>query len=290
MNFENRLALVTGGSSGIGLALAKMLSESGADVWILARDPARLKSAYREISAVRRTNNQRIGVISADVSDYAKTVEKLESFTASNRIPDLLINAAGVAKPGCFQDLEVADFHWMMEVNYFGTVHVTRALVPAMIKRRSGHIINISSVAGFLGVYGYSAYGPSKFAVRGFSDVLRSELREYGIRVSVVFPPDTQTPQLEYENQFKPPILQKLDEANSVMTPEAVAGSILKNAARGQYIITPGFDSSLFYHASNLLGNLTYTLMDFMVAQARRSLNAAGHNREHQYKSNPDEG
>lgn len=280
MNFENQLALITGGSSGIGLALAKKLAESGADVWILARDSARLESACQEVSAVRRSELQRVGVISADVSDYTKTAKALEAFTASYRIPDLLINAAGVAKPGCFQDMEVSDFHWMMEVNYFGTVHVTRALVPAMIKRRSGHIINISSIAGFLGVYGYSAYGPSKFAVRGFSDVLRSELREYGIRVSVVFPPDTQTPQLEYENQFKPPILKKLDEANTVMTPESVADSILKNAARGRYIITPGFDSTLFYHASNLLGNLTYTLMDFMVAQARRSLNASNHNRK----------
>ncbi len=158
-----------------------------------------------------------------------------------------------------------------MDVNYFGTLHVIQSLLPGMIERGSGHIVNISSVAGILGVYGYSAYGPTKFAIRGLSDSLRYELAEHGIRVSVVFPPDTQTPQLDYENQYKPPVLVELDKANKVMTAEAVAQSILNGVARGQYAITPGFDSTLYYQLTNFFG-LVYPVMEFMVAQARRTL------------------
>jgi 3-dehydrosphinganine reductase len=163
----------------------------------------------------------------------------------------------------------------MMDVNYFGTLYAIQSLLPGMIARGSGHIVNLSSVAGILGVYGYSAYGPTKFAIRGLSDTLRYELAEHGIRVSVVFPPDTQTPQLEYENQYKPPLLVELDKNNKVLSAETVAKSILKGVARGQYIITPGFDSTLYYQLTNFFG-LVYPVMEFMVAQARRAIRAGG--------------
>ena len=279
MKFEGKLALVTGGSSGIGLAISKQLAAQGASVWILARDPARLDAACREVSAHRKSPTQKIEILSADVTDGNHIAQVLGNFAQRIGPPDLLINSAGVAKPGLFQEMDLQAFRWMMDVNYFGTLNVTHALVPAMIQRRSGHIVNISSIVGFLGVYGYSAYGSAKFAVRGLSDVLRSELVEHKVHVSVVFPPDTQTPQLDYENQFKPPLLRKLDENSKVMTADDVARSILKGVARRQYIITPGFDSTLFFHLSNLLGNLTYTIMDFMVASARRSLRTTQHDR-----------
>jgi 3-dehydrosphinganine reductase len=288
MKFAGQRVLITGGSSGIGLALAKELARRGAHVYILARDPQKLQTACLELEAARQSSDQAVGTITADVANQAEVCDALRAFAEENGAPDLLINSAGVAHPGRFEDIPLETFRWMMEVNYFGTVHVIHALLPSMIQRRAGHIVNLSSVAGFLGVYGYSAYGPSKFAVRGLSDVLRCELAEYHIRVSVVFPPDTQTPQLDYENQYKPPILKKLDETNKVLTPEAVAEAILKGVARRKYIITPGFDSTLFYHMNNLLGNLSYRLMDFMLTQARRSLGAPGSHGSQQDKGNPD--
>ena len=97
--------------------------------------------------------------------------------------PDLLVNSAGVAHPGYFQELDLNIFHWMMEVNYFGTVYMTKEVIPSMLKRGSGYIVNISSMAGFVGTFGYTAYGGSKFAVRGFSDVLRAEMKIHGIGV-----------------------------------------------------------------------------------------------------------
>lgn len=280
MDFAGKRALITGGSSGIGLALAKKLAAHGADVWILARDAARIETACAEIRAARRTESTRVGSITADVADAPGVGAALAEFAQREGAPDLLINSAGVTRPGYFTDLDLDVFREMMEINYLGTVAVIKALLPWMITRGSGYIVNVSSIAGFLSVYGYSAYGPSKFAVRGLSDVLRYELEEYGIRVSVVFPPDTQTPQLDFENPLKPPVLQKLDESNKVLTADAVAESILRNVARGRYIITPGFDSSLYFQLTNFFG-LVYPVMGSMVRQARRAVGGAKNNRTH---------
>ena len=107
-----------------------------------------------------------------------------------------------------------------MATNYFGTLHVIKAVTPGMIDRGSGHIVNICSLGGFLGVFGYSAYCASKYAVRGLSDVLRAELRPYGIHFSVVYPPDTDTPQLAYENPFKPPETRALGSGKALSAAE----------------------------------------------------------------------
>ncbi len=278
MKFENQLALITGGSSGIGFALARKLAAQGAHVWILARNPASLEAACQEIRAARRSSNQQVGSLSADVTNYEQLSAALQKFVNSNGVPNLLVNSAGIARPGYFAELDLEIFRAHMEVNYFGTVYVTKTLLPGMIQRKSGHIVNISSIAGYLGTYGYSAYGPSKFAIRGLSDTLRYELAEHGIHVSVVFPPDTQTPQLEAERPYKPPVLVELDKSNKVMTADAVADSILQGVARERYVITPGFDSTLYYQLTNFFG-LVYPAMNFMVASARRTLrNNAGNN------------
>jgi len=269
--FEGKSALITGGSSGIGLALAKQLAGAGAHIIIVARDDKKLQLARQEILSARQDSSQRVESISIDIADLQQVASSLGTIPA----PDYLFNNAGVAQPGLFAEMDLSLFSWMMDINYFGTVHVTKTLLPGMILRGSGHIINFSSITGFHGIYGYSAYGPSKFAIRGLSDVLRAELAPHHIRVSVVFPPDTNTPQLEYENQFKPDILVELDKLNKVQEPAKVARAVLQGVARGSYIITPGFDSTFFYHLNNLLGNLSYRVMDLMLANARRQARTA---------------
>jgi 3-dehydrosphinganine reductase len=139
-----------------------------------------------------------------------------------------------------------------------------------MIKRRSGHIVNISSVAGFMGVFGYAAYGAAKYAVRGYSEVLRAELKPYNIGVSVVFPPDTDTPQLAYENQFKPMETRELAGNAAVLSPETVAETILKGIIRKRFAILPGSESKLYYRLTGWLGSGLYPIMDMMIAQAQK--------------------
>ena len=103
-------------------------------------------------------------------------------------------------------------------------------------------------MAGFIGTYGYSGYGASKYAVRGFSDVLRAELKPRGVRVSVVYPPDTLTPQLEFEKDLKPAITKELADTAGVMTAEKVASIILRDMQRGRYTILPGISKLVLLH------------------------------------------
>ncbi len=268
---KHPLALITGGSSGIGLALAKALSREGYNLCLLARDVDKLKKAQEVIIAQSNEENQKVEIISCDARDYEDLSRKLEKWTNKAGVPDLVINSAGVTYPGYFQDLDIDIFHWLMDVNYFGTLHVIKILIPGMIERGSGTIVNISSQAGFAGVYGYSGYSASKYAVRGLTDVLRSEMKPRGIDLHIVFPPDTETPQLEFEKELKPPETKAIAGATSILSAEQVADEILTGISKERYVIIPGFEGKLLYRMINLLGNLTYPIMDWMVRRAQKS-------------------
>jgi 3-dehydrosphinganine reductase len=262
-----KVALVTGGSSGIGKAIACGLADIGMHVWLVAQRNDVLDSARKEVETHCGDPNQRIQTISVDVSEWAQVRKAVLLITETSGAPDLLVNSAGVAHPGYVQDLDLNIFTWMMEVNYFGTVYVTKEVIPAMLKRGSGFIVNISSIAGFIGTFGYTAYGASKFAVRGFSDALRAEMKLHNIGVALVFPPDTQTPQLEYETKIKPAETKALAGNTKVMTAEQVAVEIIKGIGRGKYLILPGFESKLLYRINGIWGGgLTY-FMDQIIAK-----------------------
>ncbi len=140
-----------------------------------------------------------------------------------------------------------------------------------MIARGSGTVVNISSQAGLIGIFGYSGYGASKFAIQGLSDVLRAEMKPLGVQVSVVYPPDTQTPQLEFEKDLKPPETRALSASSPVLTAGHVARTILTDVHKGKYLIIPGFEGKLLYRLTQLLGNLTFIIMDLLIRRAQKS-------------------
>ncbi|GAP21220.1 SDR family oxidoreductase [Leptolinea tardivitalis] len=268
MNFRGKNVLITGGSRGIGLAVSEALARKCANITIIARDIERLNKAVDIIKNARMETDQTINGIPLDVTSSRDVMEKIGGFITENGAPDIVINSAGFAHPGNIEDLPLEIFHKTMNVNYFGTVNIIKAVLPAMLEKKTGLIVNISSVSGFLGIYGYTAYSGSKFAVTGFSDALRNELKPRGIDVAIVFPPDTDTEQLAYESKFKPAVTKEIAGSAGLMTPQAVAAGIVRGIERHQYIITPGFEPSMIYWLQNFMGNVTFKVLDHMSLKA----------------------
>lgn len=260
MDFKGKLSLITGGSRGIGLAVAKKLAGLGSNVWILARDEKQLEFALSQISQESTSPDQKFGILKADVSNQDEIQKVIQGFLEENGAPDILLNSAGVVQPGNFEKQTLSDFKWQMDIDYLGLVYVTRLVIPRMIERKSGHVVNISSLAGVMPVYGYSGYCAAKYAVRGFSEVLRSEMKPYNIKVSTVFPPDTDTEQLKYDKLHKPEVTRILTESAGLMSAEAVADEIIKGINKSQTLIFPGFEGKLFYRLSHLGRFFTFIL------------------------------
>lgn len=264
--FTGKLALITGGSSGIGYALANQLVEAGGSVILLARSQEKLDEAKRALTSQISQPEQLIHAIPADVTDVESLSAAIEDMAKTIGIPDFIFNCAGVALPGYVEQLKLEVFKWTMDIDYHGTVNVIKLLLPHLLQRGSGHIINFSSMAGVIGTFGYSAYSGAKFAVRGFSDVIRSELKPKNIRVSIVYPPDTDTPQLAFENQFKPYETRELAGSDKPISAAAVARETLKSVSRGKYAIVPGAEAKLLYFLGTRLGNWVYPVMDRLLA------------------------
>jgi 3-dehydrosphinganine reductase len=266
-SFDGQLAIITGGSSGMGLSLAKLLVQEGAHVWLVARRKDVLEEAQKTLLSL--SSDRRVEIFSADVTDSKQAQAAVDHIIQAAGVPDLLINVAGASHPGYLQETTLSTYHEMMDLNYFGTVHMVQALLPKMIARGSGYIVNFSSMAGFMAPFGYAAYVPSKYAVRGFSDSLRLELKPLGIRVSVVFPPDTDTPGMANENKTKP--YETLEAFSSKLeSADDVAKSVLRGMKRGQYVILPGSEAALYYRLVPLVGNAIYSIFDMLLAQARK--------------------
>lgn len=265
--FEGKKVLITGGSSGIGLELARQLQALGSQVTLLARDPAKLDAARTSLLEIRPTD---VRLIPVDVSDPNALTGALQDIISGINLPDILVNSAGFSHPGYVEELPLEVFRSSMETNFLGTVAVTKALLPGFLARGSGHIVNLSSLAGVIGTFGYSAYGASKFAIRGFSDVLRAEMKPRGIKVSVVFPPDTETPQLHWEAQYKPIETQILAGSDKPLPVSLVAKTILEGVAKGRYVIVPGTMAKIQYWLATHTTGLAYWIMDQLVADARK--------------------
>jgi len=272
--FEKKNVLITGGSSGIGMCIARELVQMGASVCLLARNQDKLDEAVNQLSSFKKDEQQHIRSLSADVADTQKLIELIPEYLSKNPTPDVLINAAGVARPGYVEELDLEIYKWTMDIDFHGTVNMTKLLLPHFLERGSGHIINFSSLAGVLGVFGYTAYSAAKFAVRGFTDVLRAEMKPHGIKVSIVYPPDTDTPQLSWENQYKPFETRVIANSDKPIPAETVARAVLKAAARNKYAIVPGLSAKLTYLLGTTLSNLVYPIMDLLVADAIKKKHA----------------
>jgi 3-oxoacyl-[acyl-carrier protein] reductase len=179
-------AYVTGASRGIGEAVARALHNKGATVGLIARSTDDLERLSRSLGA-------RVAIASADVADRAQIGTAIDALADVIGPPDVLVNNAGVGSYAAFVDEDPEAFERLMRVNYLGTVYATRGVLPGMLERAHGHIVNVASIAGVLGAPYETAYSASKFAVVGISEALAAEVKSQGVSVSLVSPGPVRT-------------------------------------------------------------------------------------------------
>lgn len=266
--YQGKKVLISGGSSGIGKATALLLAKQGAALAIAARNADRLEAAASDIR--NAANGAVVHTIPVDVSDLSQT--KQAAISAFEKLSglDILINNAGIAHPGYIQKMNDEIFESMMRVNYFGMVNMTRAVFDHFAIQRSGYICNISSLQGYFGIFGYTAYAASKFAVTGFSDCLRQELLPYNVKLSVVFPPDTDTPQFHKENLIKPSETKAISGTIKPLQASDVAKAIAHGIATGRYHIIPGFNARFLCVIYRHFPYLVRFVIDKKIQQAGR--------------------
>jgi short-subunit dehydrogenase len=181
--FRNKVVLITGGSRGLGLVLARTLAERGALIGLIARDAEELARARETIASASL-----VQLLPADVSDKAQVEQAVSNLVQRFGRIDVVINNAGQILAAPFDDTTDADFKGMLDVHLWGTLHVTRAALPHLVRQRNGKVVNICSIGSRIAVPHLSAYCASKFAQAGLSAVMAEELRAKGIRVTTVMP------------------------------------------------------------------------------------------------------
>ena len=223
--------VITGGSQGIGAAFAKEAHDAGARVSLIARTPAGLERAAAAAGA---------GVLweAADVTDPVSLAAAMDALTARSGPCDILVCCAGTALPGLFLEVPAAEFETQWLLNVGGAVAAVRHVLPGMVSRGQGHVVLLSSTAGIIGVPGYTGYGASKYAVRGFADTLRYEVEPAGVHVSTMFPPDTDTPGFAAENLRKPPETAAISGAVKPVSAQKVAAGMARGIERNARNIT----------------------------------------------------
>ena len=231
MDFKNKVVLITGASSGIGKQTAIEFAKLGSNIILVARRKNKLEQVENELKKF----NVNTLVCTCDVSkkDQVEKMSKivLEKFNSI----DILVNNAGFAIYGSVYDLSINDIESQMETNYFGMIYCTKNFLPSMLEKKSGHIVNVASVAASFGLPGIASYCASKFAMLGFSEGLKHELSGTGVGITVVSPIMVKT------NFFDHPSFEKMPKYSPTsLNSKTVAKVIVKAANSSRLeIITP---------------------------------------------------
>jgi short-subunit dehydrogenase len=230
VDFKDQIILITGASSGIGKDTAIEFAKLGANIVLVARKKDKLEQTANELKKFGTS----ILTYPCDVSnrDQVKEMSKivLEKFGSV----DILVNNAGYAVYGYVSDLTIDEIESQMETNYFGMIYCTKNFLPSMLKKKSGHIVNVASVAASFGLPGIASYCASKFAMLGFSEGLKHELKDTGVGITVVSPIMVRT------NFFEHPSFEKMTKFSPVsLNSKTVAKTILKasNSSRLEIIV-----------------------------------------------------
>jgi len=247
LNLHDGLAVLTGAGSGIGAALALQLADRGCHLALADIHAARLDTT----AAQARTKGVTVSTHVLDLSQPASATELLAAVQAVHGRATLLVNNAGVALGGTFDQVDAADFDWLMSINFSAVVRLTRAFMPLLQAAPAAQIVNISSIFGLIAPPGQTAYCSAKFAVRGFSESLRHELMmaDSPVRVTLVHPGGVRTAIGDNARQPGGASAAQLDAQRAlarrmlVLSPEAAAARILRGIEAREPRVLVGKDA-----------------------------------------------
>lgn len=222
MDFKDKIVLITGASSGIGKEAAIQFAKNGANVILVARRKQKLEQIADDL----KKYNISILVCECDVSDKLQVENMAKLVLEKYGSIDILVNNAGFAIYGSIFDLTIQEIESQMATNYFGMIHCIKNFLPSMIQKKSGHIVNVASVAASFGLPGIASYCASKFAMLGFSEGLKHELKGTGVGITVVSPIMVRT------DFFDHPSFQKMPKYSPLsLSDKTVAKAILRAAS-----------------------------------------------------------
>ena len=231
MDFKNKVVLITGASSGIGKQTAIEFAKLGSNIILVARRKNKLEQVENELKQF----NVNTLVCACDVSKKDQVEELSKIVLQKFNSIDILVNNAGFAIYGSVSDLSIDEIESQMETNYFGMIYCVKNFLPLMLEKKSGHIVNVASVAASFGLPGIASYCASKFAMLGFSEGLKHELSGTGVGITVVSPIMVKT------DFFDHPSFEKMPKYSPTsLNSKTVAKAIVKasNSSRLE-IITP---------------------------------------------------
>ncbi len=228
--------VITGGSKGMGKALAIKYANVGNDVFICARNVKHLANTALEIN--QKNSNPRVQYFAADLSLKPSAKKFARWLKDRNIIPDILINNAGQFKPGSIYNERDGLLEKMIAANLYSAYSVTRALLPSMLKKKSGHIFNMCSIASLAAYHNGGSYSISKYALMGFSKNLREELKPYNIKVTAVYPGAVYTSSWDGSGIEQGRIMEVNDIAEmvyaaSLLSPQACVEDIIIRPQQG---------------------------------------------------------
>ena len=224
---QGRTALVTGATRGIGRRVAERLVEAGADVWIAARS----EDALAELAAATGASP-----LPMDLTDDASVWDAVDALRERGITPHIVVNAAGVFSMDSCAEQTVKDFDLNVDVNLRGAFLLVRAVLPDLLERGSGLVINVGSIAGRKAFPGNAAYSASKYGLRGLHEVLLEELRGTGVRVTLLEPAATDT---SIWDPMDPDSDANLPDRSSMLNPDEVAEAVLFVATRPEHVRIP---------------------------------------------------
>ena len=264
-------AIICGGSKGIGKATAKLFVQLGGNVCIVARNIDILNATAEELKSLKVNENQFVEVISCDTSNMEQVERLFNEYIKKFGVPDYSFNFVGISYPNYTDKLTIEDFKFHMDTNFFGQLCPILTILPYYMERKEGHFINMSSIAGYIGIMGYAAYTPTKFAIVGLSEVLRNEYKAYNIKVSIVYPPDTDTFGLHEEAKTRPEELNIIAERAGFMQPDDVAEVIIKGVLKEKLYIHAGI-SKFYWRIMRLFPKLVHIFSDSDLKKARKKM------------------